>query len=201
MTLKIWSALEVRLGLSVNSPSGGGRFFHPSLESTIVTEYPEIFRRLRAKGFRLLYRGIRDGFGAANFHSRCNGHPHTVTLIMSTDGWIFGGYTPVAWNSTNGYLPDPTRQSFVFTINNPHNLPARVFIQKGEDKAIYDHANYGPTFGGGHDLYVCDNCRNANNSCSNLGKVYDNDTQIAGNQVLTGAPYFTVQEIEVFELA
>jgi hypothetical protein len=107
----------------------------------------------------------------------------------------------VAWNSTNGYLADPTRQSFVFTINNPHNLPARVFIQKEEAKAIYDYASYGPTFGNGCDLHVYDNCRNTDSNYSNLGSVYDNDTQIAGNQVLTGAQYFTVQEIEVFELA
>jgi hypothetical protein len=167
----------------------------------IVTEFPGIFERFRDKEFRLLYRGSRDGFGAANFHSRCNGHPHTVTLISSTDGWIFGGYTPVAWNSTNSWLPDSTRQSFVFTITNPHNLPARVFIQKAEANAICDNAGYGPIFGNGDDLCVGDNCRNTNNSYSNLGKVYDNDTQIAGNQVLTGAPNFTVQEIEVFELA
>jgi hypothetical protein len=201
MTRAIWSALEGRLALSVKAPSAGGRFFLPSLDSKIVTECPVIFGRFRAKEFRLLYRGSRDGFGAANFHTRCNGHRHTVTLILSTDGWIFGGYTPVAWNSRGTGVADPTRQSFVFTIKNPHNLRARVFIQKAEDNAINDKPSYGPIFGGGHDLVVCDNCRNANSSWSSLGTTSENDTQIAGNQILTGAYNFTVQEIEIFELA
>jgi hypothetical protein len=29
----------------------------------------------------LLYRGTRDGFGAGDFHSRCDGHSNTLTII------------------------------------------------------------------------------------------------------------------------
>jgi hypothetical protein len=120
-------------------------------------------------------------------------------LISSTNDNIFGGFTPIAWNSRNDYVADSSLQSFVFTIKNPHNLPARIFRQKDERYAIYDNSSLGPTFGN-CALYVCDKCQNANSSSSNLDNHYDNDTGIQGNQVLTGAQNFTVKEIEVFDL-
>jgi hypothetical protein len=51
------------------------------------------------KRFTLLWRGSRKGFGAGDFHSRCDGHPPTLTLIQDTKGNIFGGFTPVEWVS------------------------------------------------------------------------------------------------------
>jgi hypothetical protein len=201
LTLGIWSSLQTRLALSVNPPPTAGRFFLPSLDSMIVSEFPEIFTRFGRKTSRLLYRGSRDGLEATNFHARCNGHPHTVTLILSTGGWIFGGYTPVAWNSRNKYVPDPTLQSFVFTIKNPHNLSARIFTQKQADMAVYHDARRGPVFGyNGYDLKLYGDWRKGDQCYSRLGNNYNNDTGIAGNKVLTGSEYFAVQEIEVFEL-
>jgi hypothetical protein len=205
MTLGIWSSLQTRLTLSVKAAPAAGRFFLPvkppptlpSLDSRIVSECPEIFERFGGKSFRLLYRGSRDGFEPGNFHARCNGHPDTVTLILSTDGWIFGGYTPLAWSSAGGYRSDATLQSFLFTIKNPHNLSARIFTQKQADRAVYDDDSCGPFFG--NDLHVYGDWRKG--ECySYLGNTYNNDTGIAGNEVLTGSQKFAVQEIEVFEL-
>jgi len=31
----------------------------------------------------LLYRGTRDGFGSDDFHSRCNGHANTLTILKA----------------------------------------------------------------------------------------------------------------------
>jgi hypothetical protein len=42
--------------------------------------------------FKLLYQASRDGFGASDFHSKCNGIFGTFTLIKSMDSYIFGGY-------------------------------------------------------------------------------------------------------------
>jgi hypothetical protein len=106
----------------------------------------------------------------------------------------------LAWGSRNSYVPDPSQKSFIFTLKNPHNLGARLFKQKQADNAIYDHSSYGPTFGNGFDLYVCDQCQSSNNNCSNFGTGYVNDTGIDGRQVLAGAYNFTVEEIEVFQV-
>jgi hypothetical protein len=154
----------------------------------------------RRKRLQLLYRGSRDGFQASTFHSRCNGHPNTISLILSTNDCIFGGFTPIAWSSRNGYASDPSLTSFLFTLKNPHNLSPRIFKQKQAEYAIDDNASYGPIFGNGYDIIVYDQCQSSTRSYSNVGTTYVNDTEIAATQVLTGSQYFTVKEIEVVEV-
>jgi hypothetical protein len=200
MTFGIWSSLRTRLSLSVKPPARSGRCYLPSLDSKIISVPPGIFSVFVRQTFQLLYRGSRDGFEGSAFHGRCNGHSNTVTLILSTNDCIFGGYTPLAWNSRGGGVSDPSLKSFVFTIKNPHNLPPQIFKQKQEGYAIYDHSLYGPQFGLGRDFAVGEQCQNSNNCWSNSWGTYDNSTGIPGNQVFTGANHFTVQEIEVFEV-
>jgi hypothetical protein len=45
----------------------------PSVESRIISGFPEIFAEFRGKRFSLLWRGGRDGFKAQEFHRRCFG--------------------------------------------------------------------------------------------------------------------------------
>jgi hypothetical protein len=68
-----------------------------ALNSAIIACLP--FSEFGGKQFSLLWRGSRDGFRARNFHSRCDGHANTLTLIKDTEGNIFGGFTPVEWES------------------------------------------------------------------------------------------------------
>jgi hypothetical protein len=204
LTFGIWSSLRTRLTLSAPSPLPLGRFHLPEIDSKIISSTPKIFSVFGGKRLELLYRGSRDGFGAAAFHDRCDGHPNTVILISSTNACIFGAYTPVAWNSSGESLSDPSLQSFIFTIKNPHNLPPQIFKLKQGQNAIVGEAGYGAKFGDGRawnaDLYVSNECRTSTNSYSHLGKAYVNDTGISGNQVLTGSQSFFVDEIEIFEV-
>jgi hypothetical protein len=200
ITFGIWSSLRARLALTVTPPARTARFKAlPAIDSKIISVVPRIFSPFRGKTLRLLYRGSRDGFQASAFHSRCNGHANTVSLISSTNGCIFGGYSPLPWSSEKTSVSDPNLKSFIFTIKNPHDLPAQIFEQVQEMHAIRNGASYGPTFGGAPDLYVCDQSRTSTSSASKIGTTYANNTGIAGNQVLTGAQNFTVEEIEVFE--
>jgi hypothetical protein len=42
----------------------------------------------------LLYRGTRDGFGAKDFHSKCDGRSNTLTIVKAFGSeFIFGGFT------------------------------------------------------------------------------------------------------------
>jgi hypothetical protein len=74
----------------------------------IVSDFPEIFAEFRGKQFTLLWRGSRDGFGAFDFHSRCDGHANTLTVILDTNGSIFERFTMVEWESRlwNGNFGD-----------------------------------------------------------------------------------------------
>ena len=46
--------------------------------------------------WRLCYRASSHGWAASTFHSRCDGKPHTVTIIRKSQ-YVFGGYTDIAW--------------------------------------------------------------------------------------------------------
>jgi hypothetical protein len=63
--------------------------------SLIVADFPALFTEFRGKRFALLSRGSRGGFGARDFHSRCDGYAPILTLIQDTEGNVFGGFKPV----------------------------------------------------------------------------------------------------------
>jgi hypothetical protein len=170
-------------------------------ESLIVKDYPKILNDFENKVWKLLYRGSRDGFRASNFHGKCDNESNTLTLIETTKGFIFGGFTPLVWDSaTNGYKSDNSQKSFVFTLKNAGNIEPRTFKLSNGSNAIRCYPDRGPTFGGGHDFQVADNCTPNTSSCTNLGAGYVNDTGISGTADFTGEQYFTVKEIEVFTI-
>jgi hypothetical protein len=166
------------------------------LDSLIVADLP-VSTEFRGKSFKLLWRGSRNGFRASDFHDRCDGHAPTLTLIQDSGGNIFGGFTLVEWDSSDEAKADPSQKSFLFTLKNPHNFPAKIFALMAEktDRAIRCDSSYGSHF---RDLCLSDNC-NANPG-SFLGRSYANDTDLQGTTVLTGSLHFTVKEVEVFEV-
>jgi hypothetical protein len=157
-----------------------------ALGSVIIVDFLDVFAQFRGKRFLLLWRGGRDGFGARDFHSRCDGHAKTLTLILDTNGNIFGGFTLVGWesrkwnweygNENNCLKADASLKSFLFTLQNPHNVPARRFALKAEkeDEAILCNLRCGQNFWG---IGVCDNCNaKADSSTSDFGHGYTSHT-------------------------
>jgi hypothetical protein len=189
------------------------------MDSVTSPDFPEIFAEFREKQFALLWRGSRDGFGGLDFHSRCDGHPNTLTLILDTEGNIFGGFTPVEWegeswdmrrplrlgNDDMLYKPDPSLKSFLFSLKNPHNFPPRRFALKAEKQNVAirryflpGRAIYGPHF---HDIFLFNDCNASTaNRTSGFGTCYANDTGLDGKTFFTGSEDFQVKEIEVFEI-
>jgi hypothetical protein len=86
-------------------------------------------------------------------------------------------------------------RSFLFTLKNPHGIPARKFALRAEKKdcAIYCDSTYGPSIGYGHgdlDLYVCDNCNTNTISYTRFATRYSNNVcanDTAFGDFLTGA--------------
>jgi hypothetical protein len=172
---------------------------------------------LRGKRYILLWRGSRDGFGAREFHRRCDGRPNTLTMILDTAGNIFGGFTPLEWESgAEEPKADPDGGSFLFTLKNMYKVPPTAFPLKAEkrNRAIFCAAEKGPCFG---DMSVMDNCNRVPSWACYLGENYANVTGVGGglptadeshydhaqlsigNRLLSGGPSFLVKEIEVFE--
>jgi hypothetical protein len=120
--------------------------------SLIVSSFPSLFKAFAEKSFALLWRGTRDDFSACAFHRRCDGHPNTLTLILDTDGNIFGGFTPVEWESRPNAphaAADPAKMSVLFSLKNPHKSEEEQFPLKPEkaNEAICCHSSWGPHFG------------------------------------------------------
>jgi hypothetical protein len=177
------------------------------LDSLIVSDFPAIFTEFRGKQFKLLWRGSRDGFGASQFHGRCDGHANTLTVILDTEGNIFGGFTPVEWESRkwkgigmNCLKADDSEKSFLFTLKNPHNIAPRRFGLKSAKKhqAILCYSEWGPQF---LDIGVLENCDPNTENWTHFGRTYINDTELDGETIFTGLLHFQVKEIEVFEIA
>jgi hypothetical protein len=125
-------------------------------------------------------------------------------VILDTKGNIFGGFTPVEWDFNSGWKADDSLKSFVFTLKNPHNIPARKFALRAEMKhqAICCNATLGPCFGGvpGCDIAVSRDCNRDNMNWTDLDAVYTNDTGLGRKIVFTGSKHFQAKEIEVFEI-
>jgi hypothetical protein len=88
--------------LSIAAPTSPASAVAPppsGWDSAIVPDFPKLFEDFKAKEFTLLWRGTRDGFRANDFHNRCDEHSNTLTVILDTEGNIFGVFTPAEWES------------------------------------------------------------------------------------------------------
>jgi hypothetical protein len=166
----------------------------------MISSIPSPLKRFEEKEWTLLYRGTRDGFGASDFHSKCDDRRNTVTLILTTKGFIFGGFIPLSWDSRNAFKADDSEQSFIFSVKDPRNGEPKSFPLVKSSLAICGHSSDGPRFGGGSDIYVADGCNQNKRSFTNLGHTYRNDTGLQNTEVLNGERNFQVQEIEVFSI-
>ena len=146
----------------------------------------------------LLYRGSRDGFGAANFHAKCDNHKNTLTILKAHDtSYIFGGFTSVTWNGSYQYKSDPN--AFLFSLTNRDNRPCKI-RQINTTKSIYCNSEYGPIFGGGNDIRIANNANTTMGSYSNLSHSYYQHPQPSqGNSYLAGSYQFNLSEIEVYQ--
>jgi hypothetical protein len=77
-------------------------------QSEILTDERQCLELLKLCEFSpndkwtLLYRATRDGFGSHVFHSKCDGHTNTLTILKSKRSqFIFGGFTTVSWDGSS----------------------------------------------------------------------------------------------------
>jgi hypothetical protein len=101
----------------------------------------------------LLYRGSRDGFGAKDFHSKCDNQSSTLTIIRAEkSNYIFGGFTTSFWDNSNQYKSDPN--AFLFSLTKKDDKPLKMKIDSNHTRySIYCSSKFGLTFGSGSDIY------------------------------------------------
>jgi hypothetical protein len=124
-------------------------------------------------------------------------------VILDTKGNIFGGLTPVKWESPvwngkdgdkdNRLKADDSLKSFVFALNNPYKIPAKRFqlMIERKDVAIVCDSTLGSRF---CDFSVSENCSANTDSLTYLDSSYTNDTGLSDEIVITGSEDFEVEK-------
>lgn len=102
--------------------------------------------------------------GATAFHSSVDGVGPTFVLIQTNRGLV-GGFNPVSWtgSASGNYVINATdagRNAFIFNLTTLTLLSQRSLSQATTPDGdtgqyqTFDYAQYGPAFGGGHDLVL-----------------------------------------------
>ncbi|XP_048580774.1 uncharacterized protein LOC5507168 isoform X2 [Nematostella vectensis] len=146
--------------------------------------------------WRNCYTASRDGWEAKTFHQKCDGKGPTVTIVRVGKN-VFGGYSDNFWTSSNSYMS--SNKAFLYTLYNPRGYKPEKLPGKSSTNvhSIYSGASYGPTFGGGHDLYIADKANTQKSSYTNPYS-YQQPSGCSGNTCLAGSYQFTPSEVEVF---
>ncbi|XP_028392186.1 E3 ubiquitin-protein ligase TRIM33-like [Dendronephthya gigantea] len=157
--------------------------------------------------WQLCYRASRDGWGADDFHRKCDDVGPTVTLVKYGTN-IFGGFTDQSWKQTTHSAYGEYKHSyssFLFSLKNKENMrPFKCPIKDGEnDRAISCHRDWGAVFGGGNDLFISTHANICQSSYSKLGDTYQPPPGYKPGApetraLLAGSCKLTPSEIEVF---
>ena len=154
----------------------------------------KIFEWSGYKSMELLYRGSRDGMSIKKFHELCDHRGPTICLFKTEKGYIFGGYSPISWESNESGKWYKLDDSFMFTLTNIYEMqPTKFPHNKGSD-SVYHASTHGPTF---DDIYFTNDFK----SCSIYFPRGHIDTLGKGKSILTGNnDKMELIEVEILKL-
>jgi len=164
-------------------------------------KYNEILKKKNIT-YKLLYRATRDGNDMRTFHNKCDNIMGTLSIVKTTKGMRFGGYTEKKWNCSSNspsLRKDDKDICFCFSLDLFKIYNFNVNFQS----SIYSVYDMGPYF------YCTNECTffyinrnngllfgytNYNTKNKSFGK-FDSDFEINN-----GNKEFSVVELEVFQI-
>ena len=138
-----------------------------------------------------------NGSSSKDFHKYCDNKGPTLTLIKTTKNKIFGGFTPLNWESDGADKIDDNNETFIFSLN----LMKKYDMIKKEKGAIHCHKNNGPYFGGfnARDFSIEKNMKKGETYANEYSNFLSNK-----NLDLTGGKgngeTFDIEEFEIFKV-
>jgi hypothetical protein len=63
----------------------------------------------------LLYRASQDGWNVSDFHGKCDDKGATVTIVKTSEGYVFGGYNDQSWAGSGVFKS--SNEAFMFSLN------------------------------------------------------------------------------------
>ena len=170
--------------------------FPNGIIKNIIKEYEEIdfvvnkiSEKFNGSRFKLLYKGSRDGDGAADFHSRCDEAEKTLTIVEDNYGNRFGGFTTQDWGGE--YMQKKDDDAFIFSIHK-----SKIYEVIPEQNAIGCYPNFGPVFFG-CQIRIYDNFLSKGGTTYKKGLNYRTTEDF---ELTNGNQNFGVREIEVYEV-
>ena len=182
------------------------------IDSLIINKYEELeFLENRLKYnnilkdkniiFKLLYRSSRDGSNTQTFHNKCDNIMGTLSIIKTTKGMRFGGYTEQYWSgggSKGCSKKDAKNICFCFSLD----LFKIYNFNDNYNSSILCRNDYGPYFCSNETsiFYIYNNNGSLNGYTyyktkhNSFGK-FDYDYEINNGQ-----SQFSVVELEVFQI-
>ena len=138
-----------------------------------------------------LFDSSINGDKAYDFHAKCDFKYNTISLIETTNGHRFGGFTSECFESPNDYFDKKDNLSFVFSLDK-----MRIYdVIKGK-YAISCDKNYGPYFRDDHICIVDEFFTKESGTCIK-GKGFNTSKNYELN---SGKKYFTVKRLQVFQI-
>ena len=140
----------------------------------------------------------KTGNTASDFHAAADGKGATfvVMQVTTSDGatGLIGGYNPLSWTSKNQYNVVTQANATGFLFNLTSNTK---FAERKDASGQYQTYNlnaYGPTFGGGHDLYVGGDLTTSYSYSYSYGKDYGYNLFGSRNmwQTISGLEVFSI---------
>ena len=144
--------------------------------------------------FELLFKMSENGTNSIDFHKYCDNKGPSLTLVKTTKNKIFGGFTPLSWNTEGKHIEDINNQTFIFSLN----LKKKFNMIKKNEVGIYCSKDYGPRFGAG-DFGLRENMKNGEtyaNECCNF--LSNNNLELTGGK--GDNENFNTEELEVYKV-
>ena len=138
--------------------------------------------------FELLFRKSRDGSSCKTFHKYCDDKGPTLTLVETTKGYKFGGYTPFSFKNYSENSPKNDNETFIFSLN-----LMKKFKKIRDESLVFFDSDFGPCFGkGGSDFYLE----------GDLNSGYTLNRSFLINSELTNGESgdFRVKELEIYKI-
>ena len=156
---------------------------------------------------RVFAKGV-DGTDSAAFHAAADGKGRTFTLVGATFNGVtrtLGGYNPVSWadgpiGSYNLSSSPASRTAFLFNLGDALIYRQRLDSSQGQYQT-YNYGAYGPTFGGGHDLWIDANLSSGYSYMYSYGSAATQGRTIFDGVTLGGTPPMSYGALEVFTIS
>ena len=144
----------------------------------------------------LLYKASKDGDDLISFYEKCENKGATISLIQTTKGRRFGGFSRAEWIlPKNDYMNYKDTTAFLFSLD---DLKKYKILRPEYAIACYHFGDF-LVYGNNNDykgIFLTNDFNGFRGSENLSSRVYD----VSSDFCLSGEDKFSIEEVEVFQI-